>query len=171
MKTIKIIITAILSFLIVFLVTFFGLEIAKQRGQDELFRFTQPNDLVIKNVRIIDGSGGDIYYSNIGVRDGKIQKIGKNLIVGDSDLFDATGFTIIPDKVEWPDEIDWIKRDLPSAMKRYALYRIFIDEPNMPDLDGRSVEAVLRDSGYTMDQLSKINPPPFPEGSSGSPFL
>lgn len=53
-------------------------------------------DTVIKNVRILDGSGAPWYRGDIGIQDGKIQKIGnisqKEKIIDGNDLYAAPGF-------------------------------------------------------------------------------
>ena len=50
-------------------------------------------DIIIKNARIIDGSGSDAYISDIAIKDGKIARIGNDL--GEAvKVIDAEGLTL-----------------------------------------------------------------------------
>ena len=52
-------------------------------------------DLIIKNGNIIDGLGGEPFFADIAIADGKIVKIGKEL--GDAkSVIDASGLTVTP---------------------------------------------------------------------------
>ena len=51
-------------------------------------------DLVIKNANIIDGTGADAYVSDIGIKDGRIEKIAFGLEC--ENVIDATGLTLTP---------------------------------------------------------------------------
>lgn len=52
-------------------------------------------DLIIKNGKIIDGTGSPYYRSDIGIKDGKIAKIAKNLTEAEK-IIDAKGLTVTP---------------------------------------------------------------------------
>lgn len=52
-------------------------------------------DLVIKNGKIIDGTGSPYYRADIAVKDGKIVKVGK-AIEGGACVIDASGLTVTP---------------------------------------------------------------------------
>lgn len=52
-------------------------------------------DLIIKNGKILDGTGNPYYRADIAVKDGKIARIGKHL-EGDCRVIDATGLTVTP---------------------------------------------------------------------------
>ena len=52
-------------------------------------------DLIIKNGKIIDGTGSPYYRSDIAIKDGKIAKIGKNLEDAEK-IIDAKGLTVTP---------------------------------------------------------------------------
>ena len=52
-------------------------------------------DLIIKNGKIIDGTGSPYYRADVAVKDGKIARIGKDL--GDAErVIDASGLTVTP---------------------------------------------------------------------------
>ena len=51
-------------------------------------------DLVIKNATIYDGTGGEGFVSDIGVRDGKIARIGEEL--SGKETIDAAGLAVSP---------------------------------------------------------------------------
>ena len=154
MNKIKIFFSVSLIFILTFLLSFFALQFAKQKGREDLFRATNPYDLVIKNARIIDGTGREPFDAHIGIRNGQIITVSKNLRLGNADLFDATGFTLLPQMVAIPAETDWVSRDLPGAMSRFPYYRIFFKTSDDPLLAGRSLEAVLKDGVYREEELS-----------------
>ncbi len=53
-------------------------------------------DILIQNGRIVDGTGSPGYHADIGIRDGKIVKI-RRQIQGDAQkVYDATGLTVTP---------------------------------------------------------------------------
>ena len=52
-------------------------------------------DLIIRGGKIIDGTGSPFYYGDIGIEDGKIVKIGKNLS-GAKKVIDAEGLVVTP---------------------------------------------------------------------------
>ena len=155
MGKIKIFLLTLLIFLFSFFLSYFSLEFARQQGMDELFRFADPYDLVVKNARIIDGTGTEVYDSSIGILEGRIKAIGKNIVRGKADVFDATGYTLIPLMVEIPEDSDWVDRDLPGAMSRFPYDRIFFKSSEDPEIAGRSLEVVLRDGLYREDDLRK----------------
>ncbi|MES1219497.1 MAG: amidohydrolase family protein, partial [Bacteroidota bacterium] len=53
-------------------------------------------DIIIKNGRIIDGTGNSWYYGNIAVKDGKIFKIGRDVNLSAKKIIDANGLIIAP---------------------------------------------------------------------------
>ncbi len=52
-------------------------------------------DLVIRNGKIIDGTGSPAYFADIAVRNGKIVRIGKG-ITGGGEIIDAAGLCVTP---------------------------------------------------------------------------
>lgn len=48
-------------------------------------------DLVIKHAKIIDGSGNPWYEADIGLKDGRIARIGQIESAGETEVIDATG--------------------------------------------------------------------------------
>ncbi len=60
-------------------------------------RCTQQNyDIVIKNGTVYDGKGGEACKADIGITDGVIMGIGKNLSAGNGSVIDASGMIIAP---------------------------------------------------------------------------
>lgn len=153
MDKIKIFISVFLIFLLTFFLSFFALQYTKQKGNDQIFRFANPYDLIIKNVRIIDGTGGAVYDAHVGISKGNIKTIGKNIKRGNADVFDGTGYTLIPKMTLIPEDTQWVTRDLPGAMSRFPYYRIFFKTSEDEHLAGRSLEAVLREGIYLEDDL------------------
>jgi N-acyl-D-amino-acid deacylase len=55
------------------------------------------SDLIIRNGKIIDGSGGPEILSDILIKDGKIEKIGKlDSSINAKNEIDANGFIVTP---------------------------------------------------------------------------
>lgn len=53
-------------------------------------------DALIRNGLIVDGTGKAGYYGDIGIKDGKIVEIGKNISSEAEQVIDAVGLTVIP---------------------------------------------------------------------------
>ena len=56
----------------------------------------QDCDILIKNGKIIDGTGNSWYYGNIAVKDGKILKIGRDVNPTAKKIIDAKGLIVAP---------------------------------------------------------------------------
>jgi N-acyl-D-amino-acid deacylase len=56
----------------------------------------QQADLLIRNGKIIDGTGNSWYYADIAVKDGKILRIEKNITINAAETIDAKGFIVSP---------------------------------------------------------------------------
>ncbi|MFC2019866.1 amidohydrolase family protein [Chloroflexota bacterium] len=56
--------------------------------------------ILIKNGRIVDGTGNPWFYANIAIEDGKIQQIGRDLEVKADEVIDAQGLVVAPGFVE-----------------------------------------------------------------------
>ena len=60
------------------------------------FSQDQSCDILIKNGKIIDGTGNSWYYGDVAVKDGKIYKVGRNVNLRAKKIIDATGLIIAP---------------------------------------------------------------------------
>jgi len=58
--------------------------------------FSQQFDILIRNGKIIDGTGNSWYYGNVGVKDGKIIAIGKLPNATANKIIDAKGLIVAP---------------------------------------------------------------------------
>lgn len=56
----------------------------------------QQVDILIKNGKVIDGSGNSWFYADVAIKDGKIFKVAKNLNYSSSKIIDALGLVISP---------------------------------------------------------------------------
>ena len=83
-------------------------------------------DLIIKNGKVIDGTGSPSFFADIAIRNGKIEKIGKNL-EGAEKVIDATGLTVTPGFIdshshsdnailEYPDMIEKIEQGITTSV-------------------------------------------------------
>ncbi len=92
--------------------------------------FTEENymyyDLITKNGRIIDGTGGPAYYSDIAIKDGKIVRISKCLTQA-KEIIDAKGLTVTPGFIDshshndaniltFPDQIEKIEQGITTSV-------------------------------------------------------
>ena len=62
-------------------------------------------DIIIKNAKIIDGTGNPCYRSDVAIKDGKIARIGKGL-EGAEQVIDATGLTLTPGFIDSHSHVD-----------------------------------------------------------------
>src|SRR5688500_1260921 len=53
-------------------------------------------DILITNGRIIDGTGNNWYYGNVGIRDGRIVKVGRDVQMKAKKIIDAGGKIVAP---------------------------------------------------------------------------
>ncbi len=58
--------------------------------------FAQQVDIIIKNGKIIDGTGNSWYYADLAIKDGKIILIQKNIQINAAKTIDAKGFIVAP---------------------------------------------------------------------------
>lgn len=62
-----------------------------------LYAFTQTSyDIIIRNGKVIDGTGNNWYYSDIAIKDGKIAVIRKNITAPATKTIDAAGLIVAP---------------------------------------------------------------------------
>ena len=74
-------------------------------------------DLVIKNGNIIDGTGTPHYIADIGIKDGKIACIKKN-IIGGEEIIDATGLTVTPGFIDSHSHSDSSVLNFPESIEK-----------------------------------------------------
>lgn len=75
----------------------------------------QSFDLVIKNGKIIDGSGNSWYYGDVGVRQGKIVFIGKKEKYDATKIVDAKGLIVAPGFIDVHAHIEGGEVTVPTA--------------------------------------------------------
>lgn len=72
-------------------------------------------DVLIKNGRIIDGTGNSWFYGDIAIKDGKITEIGKLTHVSATKTIDATGLIIAPGFIDVHTHIEGDEIENPAA--------------------------------------------------------
>ncbi|MDD2574166.1 MAG: D-aminoacylase [Bacillota bacterium] len=72
-------------------------------------------DLVIKNAKVIDGSGGPWYKADVAVKDGKISKIGKFKDVAADNIIDAAGKVVSPGFIDAHSHSDFVAAAINNA--------------------------------------------------------
>lgn len=82
-----------------------------------LFAYTQDTtcDILIKNGKIIDGTGNSWYYGDIAVKDGRIIKTGQHLNFSATKTIDASGLIIAPGFIDVHTHIEGDETKQPTA--------------------------------------------------------
>ncbi len=79
------------------------------------FAYSQPADLLIRNGRIIDGTGNSWFYGDVAVKDGKVVAVGKLSDLQASRTLDATGLFVCPGFIDVHTHIEGNDRRVPTA--------------------------------------------------------
>lgn len=81
-----------------------------------LFTIAQPNyDLIIRNGKIMDGTGNSWYYADVAVQDGKIVLIQKNINASAKRTIDAKGLIVAPGFIDVHGHIEGGVFERPTA--------------------------------------------------------
>ena len=72
-------------------------------------------DLLIKNARIVDGTGMPAYFSHVGIRDGKIAVIAPVVKEEAKSVLDAKGLTLTPGFIDSHSHDDMIMETVPAS--------------------------------------------------------
>ena len=72
-------------------------------------------DIIIKNGRILDGTGNSWYYADIAIKDGKIIKIGRLEGITSTKTIDATGMIVAPGFIDVHTHIEGDEIKNPTA--------------------------------------------------------
>ena len=75
----------------------------------------QDADILIKNGRILDGTGNSWYWGDVAVKDGKILRLGKELSLTAKKTIDAKGFIIAPGFIDVHTHIEGDEVKNPTA--------------------------------------------------------
>ena len=65
-------------------------------------------DIIIKNGKIINGTGNPWYYGEIGIKEGKIVKISSKIKTDALKVIDAKGLVVCPGFIDIHSHTDWI---------------------------------------------------------------
>lgn len=80
-----------------------------------LFCCSQQCDILIRNGKIIDGTGNNWYYGNIAIKDGKILKIERDLNLSARKVIDANGLIVAPGFIDVHTHIEEDETKNPEA--------------------------------------------------------
>jgi N-acyl-D-amino-acid deacylase len=72
-------------------------------------------DILITNGKIIDGTGNSWYYGNIAIKNGKIIKIGRDVILSAQKTIDAKGLIVAPGFIDVHTHIEGDEQKQPTA--------------------------------------------------------
>lgn len=64
-------------------------------------------DLIIKNGKVIDGTGSPAYISDVAVKDGKIVKVSRNIKCDAKKIIDASGLVVTPGFIDSHAHSEW----------------------------------------------------------------
>lgn len=88
------------------LLVFFPLAVFSQNGSC---------DILIKNGKIIDGTGNSWYYGDVAIKDGIIFKIGRDVDLKANKMIDATGLIVAPGFIDVHTHLEGDETKDPSA--------------------------------------------------------
>jgi N-acyl-D-amino-acid deacylase len=88
-------------------------------------------DLLIKNGRIIDGTGSPSYFADVAIKDGKIVKVKKGIRGDAKETIDAQGLVVTPGFIDshahndsaiftFPDQREKIEQGIPPLSQASA---------------------------------------------------
>lgn len=77
--------------------------------------FAQPYDLVIRNGKVVDGSGNPWFYADVAILNGKVVRIGNLKNVAASRVLDATGLIVAPGFIDVHAHIEGGEATTPTA--------------------------------------------------------
>jgi N-acyl-D-amino-acid deacylase len=80
-----------------------------------LTAYGQTCDILIRNGKIIDGTGNNWYYGDIAIKDGKIIKTGKRLNYSAGKVIDATNLVVAPGFIDVHTHIEGDEEKQPTA--------------------------------------------------------
>lgn len=80
-----------------------------------LLLFSQTYDMVIRNGKIVDGTGNPWFYGDLGIRDGKITFIGKLTNADSVTTIDAKGLIVAPGFIDVHTHIEGNEIRIPTA--------------------------------------------------------
>ena len=72
-------------------------------------------DVLIRNGKIIDGTGNNWFYGDVAVKDGKIISVGKSLHYNAPKIIDATGLIVSPGFIDVHTHIEGDEKEEPEA--------------------------------------------------------
>jgi N-acyl-D-amino-acid deacylase len=77
--------------------------------------FGQDYDILIVNGKIVDGTGNNWYYGNIGVKDGKIVTIGRDITGSSKKTINAKGLIVAPGFIDVHTHLEGDEKSDPNA--------------------------------------------------------
>ena len=127
-------------------------------------------DLVIKNGKIIDGTGSPSYFADVAVKDGKIVKIAKN-IKGGAEIIDAAGLCVTPGFIDshshsdgnllkYPEQREKVEQGITTCIagqcgSSYAPLSVDANPADFDFLDGKEYE-IRRDMANLLDYTRDV---------------
>jgi N-acyl-D-amino-acid deacylase len=118
----------------------------------------QPYDLIIRNGRLVDGSGNPWYWGDVAIRDGRIARVGRLHGATASGVLDAKGLVVAPGFVDIHMHVSTALPERPDARNLIADGVTSIVSGNCGDskVDLRKWFAGLEESGVALNVGSLI---------------
>ena len=135
-------------------------------------------DLIIKNGRIIDGTGSPSYFADVAIRDGKIVKVKKGIKGDAKDILDAQGLVVTPGFIDshghndsaifsFPDQREKIEQGITTTIAgqcggSQAPYGKDVPAEKIKNIEGFGPECdVYKTMGSFLENAQKV-----PQGSN-----
>src|SRR5690242_8090165 len=75
----------------------------------------QTCDILVRNGKIVDGTGNNWYYGDVAISNGKIIAAGRNLLFSSAQTIDATGLVVAPGFIDVHTHIEGDEAKEPTA--------------------------------------------------------
>lgn len=120
-------------------------------------------DIIIKNAKVIDGSGNPWYAADVAIRDGRVAAIGKQILAPAATAIDARGMAVTPGFIDMHGHSDYtLLRDGNAESKiRQGITVELIGEsasvaPRKPSMDGELQREKITERWTTFRQYFDI---------------
>lgn len=109
-------------------------------------------DILIRNGKLIDGTGEPAFRGRIGVRDGRIEAIGDELIESGKTVIDADGLCVSPGFIDMHTHTELVYYDHPATLFK-------VSQGITTELGGQCALSAAPVSDVTREEIRRVNNP------------